>query len=432
MALSFKISGDASGAVRDVRQLGEAAEDAGKDLDKLGDKGKKAGKDISKGLGEAKDEARQSGREAAASFSGGFEDVGDFVQETLANALGGFGPAGAAAGIALAAVVGTVLSNAQQAQEVLAESRSRAAELASQMYENGGTLPLTDRVTELFDVLASERSANGPLEKLLDGFVDLGTNIDAVRDSARLAQTPVSNLLRGLAGTDLRATGEALEAINAQIEILGKDTETPLGELANQLTSLEAVRTELEKVIGATELANDLYSSTEFMNTKRVEDLAGAWEEAAVQVTNYFGAGEDGVVRFDANAYIAAFDAQVAAADELKRDLVTLPTSIRAEAEAVWAESGVGAADAYVDAYQSADAGTQARLRGIAGPQGQAAGQAAAEGFIEQANAGINGWVVPKPVATIGLDDSAIRNYKPPTIYVNVVASNPKIYGVTP
>lgn len=88
-----------------------------------------AGRDIKKGVGDgldgAKNEAKQSGREAAASFSGEWDDVGDFVQETMANAFEGFGPLGAAAGVAAAVGVGLVTAEIQKQQEMAEQLRER-------------------------------------------------------------------------------------------------------------------------------------------------------------------------------------------------------------------------------------------------------------------------------------------------------------------
>lgn len=101
-------------AARDVRVSGSRIEQVMRDVAdtsrREADRGSDAVKrEYGEGFDELRDEAKQSGREAAASFSGGLEDVGDFAQETIANGLSGFGPIGLAAGIGLAAAVGTGL-----------------------------------------------------------------------------------------------------------------------------------------------------------------------------------------------------------------------------------------------------------------------------------------------------------------------------------
>lgn len=66
------------------------------------------------GLSHLKEETAQSGREAGASFSGGFEGAIDFGQEVLAQALGGFGAVGAAAGLVAAIGIGQVTAEIEE------------------------------------------------------------------------------------------------------------------------------------------------------------------------------------------------------------------------------------------------------------------------------------------------------------------------------
>lgn len=82
-----------------------------------------------KGLDDFKDEAHDTGREAAASFSGGFEDITDAVQEISANAFAKLGKAGMAAGGILAVGLGFVISKAQEANEKVAALRDTYFEL---------------------------------------------------------------------------------------------------------------------------------------------------------------------------------------------------------------------------------------------------------------------------------------------------------------
>ena len=82
-----------------------------------------------KGLADFKDEAGGSGREAAASFSGGFDSVTDFVQETAANAFAGMGKVGAAAGIAAAVGIGILTSQLEASKERIKEIRDALFQL---------------------------------------------------------------------------------------------------------------------------------------------------------------------------------------------------------------------------------------------------------------------------------------------------------------
>lgn len=104
---------------------------------KMGDDFKDGADKAGDGLGDFKDEANSTAREAAASFSGSFEDVADGIQEVLANAFTGFGPAGAAAGLAAAAGIGLVISSLQEGSEAAAEAKQRTLDLADALAEVG-------------------------------------------------------------------------------------------------------------------------------------------------------------------------------------------------------------------------------------------------------------------------------------------------------
>jgi hypothetical protein len=401
MALTFKVNGDASGAIADLKKLGYEVEVVGKELDKVGDKGKKAGKDVGSGFKEAGKEAGQSGREAAASFSGGFDDVADFAQETIANAFGGFGPAAAAAGIAVAAVIGSILSQAASAQEALNEARASAGDLAKELYENKGELPLQSQVDRLFDTLSKEIRPNGPIQKLIDDYVDFGSALDGIGIAAKQIGRPLDDLKDALSGNDLDESKRLLKEVNDEIKRL-ENTGT---SLVWDRAPLEDYRTSLQKIVEEYRIAEGL-NTPEVMAAKRVDELATAWDNARAKLSDYLSAGDTGAEQvFDLSGYITDLETQVAQAAELKQDLVTLPPGVRAAAEEAWREGGAGAADAFVDAYQNADAETRARLEAIVGTQGTAAGAAAANAFITQAELLASGWKPPQVNIPVGIYD---------------------------
>ncbi|GAA1769739.1 hypothetical protein [Agromyces humatus] len=89
------------------------------------------------GANDLKDEAGQAGRESAASFRGEWSDVGEFIQETVANGMSGFGPLGAAAGIAAAVGIGVITSEIQKQQEEADELKRRLTEAYIAAAEEG-------------------------------------------------------------------------------------------------------------------------------------------------------------------------------------------------------------------------------------------------------------------------------------------------------
>ncbi|WP_144719239.1 hypothetical protein [Agrococcus jejuensis] len=124
-------------AEREFEDAARAAKDFGRDAEDAGDDARKGLDRAGEGLDDFKSEAASSGREAAASFSGEFDDVSDLVQEIAANAFGGFGPAGAVAGLAAAAGIGLAVAGFEAVEERQERINELAAEWATSYAESG-------------------------------------------------------------------------------------------------------------------------------------------------------------------------------------------------------------------------------------------------------------------------------------------------------
>lgn len=100
------------------------------------------------GLDDFKQEANQTARESAASFDGSFESIVDMAQETAANAFAGFGPVGAAAGLAAAAGIGLAVAGFEDVDQASEESKERASEWADAYIEAGGRVLTATQLAE--------------------------------------------------------------------------------------------------------------------------------------------------------------------------------------------------------------------------------------------------------------------------------------------
>lgn len=186
---------DAKDEIRDLRD----------ELNKSGRAGKKAGDDIHDGMRRAedgaeefKDEANSTAREAAASFDGSAESIGDAFQEIAANAFAGFGPAGAVAGLAAAAGIGLVIAGFEKANEATEESKERANEWADAFIEAGG------RVLDFETTMAKIRD------------ITTGQFEEATKN-AELWGVSVETAIAAMAGSDT-----ALDSITASVEAQGE------------------------------------------------------------------------------------------------------------------------------------------------------------------------------------------------------------------
>lgn len=131
-------------AARDLDKLEDALKDAQRETRQLADAGDKAGDDVRRGMKRAEEgvdefkaEAQSTAKEAAASFDGSFESIGEVAQEVAANAFAGFGPAGTAAGVAVAAGAGVMIEAIGNVGEAFDEARDAAFTMA---YDVGGAL----------------------------------------------------------------------------------------------------------------------------------------------------------------------------------------------------------------------------------------------------------------------------------------------------
>lgn len=139
-----KLDNEIDDAQDSMRKLGRTARDSADDtkssFGKADDSIDKMRKGVSRaedGVKEFGEEANSTAKESAASFDGSAESIADAFQEIAANAFAGFGPAGAVAGLALAAGIGIGLQEITKATEAVEELQERASEIHLAALEDG-------------------------------------------------------------------------------------------------------------------------------------------------------------------------------------------------------------------------------------------------------------------------------------------------------
>lgn len=179
---------------KDVQRQTEKTEDSFKDLARTVEReSKDAGRKIDSGIGDGLDkasagmddfkgEAASTAREGAASFTGEWDDVGDIVQETLANALGGFGPIGAAAGVALAAGFGALYAKVQADAEA---SEERVKTMYEGMIDSQGRyLSESSIMSGVDEIIQDQGRLTQAQETAAASGVDLGIVLRAMAGDA--------------------------------------------------------------------------------------------------------------------------------------------------------------------------------------------------------------------------------------------------------
>lgn len=237
MALKIDIAANTREAQRNVKDLSEAIDDTADALDDVARDGARAGdkieasfrdmvraagrvddavKDIGdnsrrsfdkakEGAEEFKDEANSTAREAAASFDGSAESIGDAFQEIAANAFAGFGPAGAVAGLAAAAGIGLAMAGFQDVQKAQEELQALTNEWANTYLEEGSKVLSTATVV-----------AKG-LEILSDSHAE-------VTENARLWGVSEETALAAMAGSTA-ALDEVSAALDRKRDAAAKDAQ---------------------------------------------------------------------------------------------------------------------------------------------------------------------------------------------------------------
>jgi hypothetical protein len=246
--------------------------DLTKALDEVQDKAKSTGKTVGReikdgtdkageGMEELKGESASTAKEAAASF-GSIEDAADAMQEVIANAFVGFGPAGMAAGIIAAAGIGLAVSALQDNADKINENKEKVIDMAKTIAENGGALRKADYIQAMEDYGYSvvdtkewldifQEDAITGFEKMAqlskDAGIDLKTAFDGAFGSSQDAEKGLKLVNDKL--TTLKEKKEALFNLDGSI-MDPVDT--------NTLTSLDDLKKKMEDNIKNQRIAEEM------------------------------------------------------------------------------------------------------------------------------------------------------------------------------
>lgn len=260
-------------AQRETKQLGD-------DADGAGDKARRGMERAEDGVKDFKEEAQQSARETAASFDGSFESIADFAQEVAANAFAGFGPAGVAAGIAVAAGLGVAVDQFNKIEEASKEALQSAYDFA---YGIGAAFDAADKIAaveswtsdqEKFKQVLDLTAASGwDQVDVIDALVEGGGKLDslttAYADGANAAGLTVGRMQELDAVLPSIKTGldQGAEAARAQAEYLYQ-----LSQEAGQATGeVDALGNIIVKLPGDVEVSVNAETKTATTDIQRVD-----------------------------------------------------------------------------------------------------------------------------------------------------------------
>lgn len=227
----------------------------------------------SEGMTQLGEEGAANAREVAASFDGSAESIADGFQGLAAEALGGFGPAGAVAGVAVAAGMGMAMAATERAKEEAQETAEAIAEIAGAMIDLGDTTRGPEQVRDALKDAAGEAE---------DGTITLQKWSETVND----AGLDFSDYAGGMAG-DAEAAARSLTEITDEVERLRAETiaateggtkiDSGLAVRNETIASLEEARAGLEEVAEQTAGSAEVFD----LYTEAVEGTSAAQVEAA-------------------------------------------------------------------------------------------------------------------------------------------------------
>lgn len=343
-------------------------------------------------MDEFKDEAHDTGREAAASFSGGFDDITDAVQEIGANAFSKLGKQGMLAGGALAIALGFVVSKAQEANEKVKELRDNFFEFMKSTDSNNAAKGLqefmdsmdADQINDFNDAIKAtgisqkdfyEAMAQGgdKAKALRDRLNDM-VGINMPWDQQSMEAQHLSNAL----GDTIKAHEGAGDAAEAYSDVVG-----------DAIKKQERYENAVSGVEGALRRIGDQSTTTADVVTEKAQAMADATEDPKDAWSDF---ADD--VELSAGDIIRVLDEQTKAMQNFQKNLATVAEAGNAEFLA-WVEEQPPAVAA---AYAKGSAAERSRIvaafeRNVGAAQGEgiAKGLSASEGSVERAAAAVRG-----------------------------------------
>ncbi|AOY71027.1 hypothetical protein ARZXY2_1474 [Arthrobacter sp. ZXY-2] len=276
-----KIDRDLTKALKDVES---EARNSGKGI---GDGVKRGTDKASEGFSEMKDEAASTAKESAASF-GSIEDSADALQEILANAAAGFGPMGAAVGIALAIGVGLLTSSLQESADKINENKEKMLDLAQTLKDKGGDFDMGDAIQAMDDYGFSIQDTKEWWEFFQQDAV---SGFEELRNRAEAAGISIGDAFRGQFGEleDAKKVSEQLTGKlkeledqtrrnGIQVDEFGRVTESVDPAMQKQISGTkelsDKVKDHIKNLEAAAEIERIRRAAIEGTTEATLEDLA--------------------------------------------------------------------------------------------------------------------------------------------------------------
>ena len=238
------VANDAEGAGQKMeRSFSDVAKETKKEArdtaKEVGGSYDKMARDSGDATNQMKEDSFSNAKEVAASFDGSAESIVDGFQGAAAEMFSGFGPAGAAAGLAAAAGLGLITAELQKSKERAAENAEAAWAMAKEMVDAGVYMWTEAQKINLFEELVGDETERKKVAGDLDaigitwtdfiaGQVGLGDKRQEVEGKILGYYQEQESAMKGIDQTDEARIRSAAVLETSQSRLLDryKDTET--------------------------------------------------------------------------------------------------------------------------------------------------------------------------------------------------------------
>ena len=187
---------------------------------KVGDSQREGFQEADDAVKEFGDEANSTAKETAASFDGSADSILGAFQEVAANAFAGFGPAGAVAGLAVAAGIGMAVAQMQAGAEEANKFKEASLDLAGRIVDAGGDI----RDVDLGGIIS-----DWGRQAIEDNWItpwanEASSNFQETAKDAKSAGVDIEDAIKGAAGSAedsqrfLDGTADAWQELTAKIK----------------------------------------------------------------------------------------------------------------------------------------------------------------------------------------------------------------------
>jgi len=294
------------------KHTADQAKDSGK---QIGSATKEGTDKAGEGLGELKESADSNAKEVAASFDGSMDSIAEGFQGLAAEALSGFGPAGAAAGLAVAAGVGIAMAALQGEADRVNELGEAVSELATEVRDAGGHLEDVDFSARMADWGLSIQDTKEWFELFQDKAL---TGLEKIQQQAQDAGVGWTEAFKGTKGT-LEDSEKALDAVDQKLQ----DARGSATMYVDAVSGMQMMDTGSQKQIKALEELRKGYQDN-VDTQRRAADMAQLLQDAGIKTEAQLDAEKEAVERVNDELTEHAAKLQEAAGNAISADKAAL------------------------------------------------------------------------------------------------------------